>query len=432
MFFGSANFTKAALLSTPDQGNVELLIALDPVKIDAAVLSRTMDPDGRASLLADPAQLDTARHEAQSPLARCEIHLQAVSVESDTVTCQCENGRGVGSFVDTLILLHVDGGMRRLPLSESSAGAYIGRLDAVATQFCKEATTVAFVEGGSVGGVRVTSNRVMVINLQEAQTGRSQRRERRIREAQRSAVLFTGVLAELVGIDDADVLKNFLTYCDIPIIETGWGTAIRGTRPTWIGDVEMRRCGEKNFRDYATLHEATLGFCGRHLRRLVRHAERPTLTGASNCMHIARAIATVIQWQLERAIAGFESLERPLDPREWYEHRARFDAYLGLFRSVLEVLSAEYLPALGACFADEQIKEVLTEDLRVLSELIDAFLQLKARVDACRGKTLWVIVSPREQKLPPYHETNTLHEARWSQWSAEVREVGGEWMRWVA
>lgn len=431
-FFGSANFTRAALLSTPAQGNVELLVALEPVTLNTAAIHKLLDPDGRASLLANPAELDTARREATVPAARCEIHLQDVSVEVDAVTCQCVSGSGRVPVIDTLILLHVDGGVRRLQLSEAAAGTYVGRLDAIAAQFCKAATTVAFVEGGLVGGARATSNRVIVINLQEAQTGRCQRRERRIREAQRNAALFSAVLAELVGIDDADVLKNFLTYCDIPMVESSWGSAVRAPRPTWSGDVEMRRCGEKNFRDYATLHDAAVGFCERHLRRLRRHAERPTLVGASNCMHIARAVAFVVRVQLERAIAGFESLERPMEPQEWYEHRSRFDSYLRLFKSVLEVLSAEYLPALRARFVDEQIKEVLTEDLEVLSQMIRSFLQLKARVDMCRGKSLWVIVPSREKKLPPYHETNTLHDARWAEWSTKVGDVGVEWARWVA
>jgi hypothetical protein len=159
-----------------------------------------------------------------------------------------------------------------------------------------------------------------VSNLQDFVTGRDIHRERQLAEARESPAKFISLLNELCRTGDEERLKNFLTYCDIPL-----ELAARGLRsiPHWrnipSNTHKLRVLGPRNLAQFQSLHEAVMDFVRRHRTRLDRHVESGTADGIGNFAHILLTVAGLLVNQVERLVAGFESIggDIILSPDEW-------------------------------------------------------------------------------------------------------------------
>jgi hypothetical protein len=193
-----------------------------------------------------------------------------------------------------------------------------------------------------------------------------------------------------------------------------------------VDAAEMRNLGERNLRSYASLHDASVGFCERHLRRMRRHCERASVAGVPNFMHIALAVADVLGGQVERLVVGLEEASQPMTVDDWHGHRQRLDKYLGLFAEALVVLSDNYLPAVSRRFKAAAIWDALQPDLQRLTEVTDAFLRVKQRVAACTKTNLRVITSVAGIRPAGIFPHDLLHEPRWIAWADGVRGAVNE------
>lgn len=234
--FGSANFTTSGLFSTSAQANVEVMIVAEALPLASCDPCSLFDPSETARDLVDAGQLRTAARDLWPLLdPRPPIDLHEASLTDRRLTCRCTMPADLLESAEIwAVLTSSDGGESRFRLT-SSGQTFVGELDDFADRRCAEGTTLIRIEAAVQDAPRLVSNHIFLVNLRDIGSGRSQRRERRIREAQRSAAQFAAMLDELLQLDDTDALKTFLTYCDIPIINAARPYVFQGARPQCEG-----------------------------------------------------------------------------------------------------------------------------------------------------------------------------------------------------
>ncbi len=406
--FGSANFTRAALLATPDDGNVEVVLALDDVPRKSVDVHELFDPSGLAkSEPLIPFERPLEEIEASYPLRVVEASLEDSSLK-------CFLGSEHDGRLEAVMLFH-DGGLLVVPLNGSGTDRR-AELDEAAARRADGSTTVVFVRGPD----GLETNRVLLVNLKDISTGGSLRKGRRVRDAQRSANQFAAALLELLRLKDTDPLQSFLTYCDIPLAGV---TRLRGLvrEPFTLGQVqtELSRLGAQNLREYSTLHDAVLGFCERHTARLARHARNPSINAIPGCMHIVRSVAGVLATQIERLLTGLAHVDS-LSIDEWFDCRTKLDQVLRQWVTLLRVVHTEWLIALQQVYDLHDIKDAVLPDLEPLKEFAKVFNDVRARVlEEMKRFRVQIPNGPRVE--PPIGRDNTLQPPAWNRWSDEVR-----------
>jgi|APLak6261675434_1056106.scaffolds.fasta_scaffold00635_7 HKD family nuclease len=405
--FGSANFTRAALLATPKDGNVEVILALDDVPRRSIDVRALFDPSG------------AAKEEALVPFERPATepeavhHLRLVEATLEDSAFRCLLGAEHTDALDAVLLFH-DGGTLTVSLEGAGADRRAELNDVVAKRADRGSTVVLLRAPGGA-----ESNRVLLVNLKDLATGGALRKERRVRDAQRSADQFASALLELLRLKDTDPLQTFLTFCDIPLA----GVArLRGTarEPLTLDQVqtELRRLGEHNLREYGTLHAAVVGFCERHIARLSRHARDPSVDAIPGCMHIIRSVAGVLATQIERLLAGLAHVTT-LTIDAWYDYRTKLDHLLRVWVSLLRVVHTEWLLQLESAYAEKEIKEAAAPDLAPLQDLARLFVDVRARTVAAIKK-FRVQTHTGQQVEPPIVNDNTISPQKWKRWVEEV------------
>ena len=260
----------------------------------------------------------------------------------------------------------------------------------------------------------------MLINLKDIGSGGSVRRERRVRDAQRSAEQFAAALLELLQLRDTNPLLSFLAYCEIRLAGSGrLSNFAREPLTPGMIQAELRPLGERNLREYASLHEAALGFCQRHIARLARHAQVPTIDSVAGCMHIVRSVAAVLVAQIERLLTGLQYVTQ-VTADDWYAYRVKLDQLLGLWIALLRVVHLEWLLALAKTYDAYEIKMAIQPDLEPLRELARLFTDVRSRVVEATTR-FYVQTQPGARVTPPIYPDNTIHQAGWGRWSDEVR-----------
>jgi hypothetical protein len=425
---GSANFTQAGMLSTALDGNIETVIIFNDLPLKSCNPEKLFDPSTTAHV--DALRTKPRRKEFIPPSAT--VQLEEASLDEDRLTCRLVLPESLTGQRPTAVLISADGASFRVPLTLGSDGTWTATLDNEFTRRCDEAAVVVQVEIAVPGARPTPSNRVFLINLQDIVTGKSTRCERRIREAQRSAVQFAAVLQDLLRANDTDALMSFLTYCDIHIAGGNrWIVAGRMRPPSEGVSGELKVLGARNLQTYASLHEAAVGFCERHLNRLSRHCTAPTLDRLPSCMHVALAVANVLGAQVERMLVGFENLEDPLDPHAWYDHRDRLDCYLNLFRSLTETVEQKYLAGLLASYEEPRVREAMAPDLEPFRAVCLRFLGVRERVEACRASRLRVRNTMGQVGAPFVHEANLISVQSWPAWSAPIYAAVSQCNKWL-
>lgn len=416
--YGSANFTTAGMFSDASKGNVETMLCLNEIPLTSQTPEQLFDPAGTAKILEDSRQLVTAATQKKPGGEVALVNLKAASVEDGRLVCRCEANEGAADIVRAAVLTFNDSDLIRVALRHRSEGTWLGHLDEEVLFKSDEHTTIVHLEGRPDERL---SNRVLLVNLQDMVSNRSQRRERRIHEAQQSAAHFARVLDELLAASDTQALIRFLTYCDIQITDAARPLPFARPRPAWTGDEEMRRIGERNLREYASLHEAVVGFCERHLRRLHRHRERVSIEGAPNFMHIAVAIANVLRAQVEMVLIGFEHIRMPLANTEWWEHRDRLVRYLELFKEVMHIVFSEYMPKLPRLDNNAVAQGSIRSDIAPLAELWQGIRRVRNRLDACEGNGLSVRTPGGNVVTPFIRDDHLISSRRWYAWDQDVQ-----------
>jgi hypothetical protein len=416
--WGSANFTSSALMRTASDGNLEVVLVSDHPPVGRRALERLFDPDGSAIPLTHPDALRTAaRVERTKRSANEPFELASATLSEGQVTCVVHPRDGTAPAPTHVVLTFHDLGRARLPvISAGEALSALARGDE--QRFCDEGTTVVHLETDGTHDGPV-SNSVFLINLLDVETGKNQRRERRIREAQQSAQQFTAVLIELIREGDTDALKRFLTLCDIPLAALPRPILFARGRDAHVDGHPIRVLGARNLRDFATLHDAAISFCRRHLRKLQKHCGRPTIRALPNFMHIALAVANVVASQLERAIVGLELANAPLDVNAWFAHRERMDEYVVVLSELVVDINVEFLPWLQKRYDEDLLRDAIAPDVEPLTAVLEKLLGTRQGLDlVCSSKLR--IKTPGGPVVPELHRANRFHPVRWLPVQAEV------------
>ena len=232
----------------------------------------------------------------------------------------------------------------------------------------------------AIAGAKPLSNLIFVTNLLDVKTQNNVRRERHIREAAESAGQFFAVLNALLLAGDDAALLTFLNFCDIPLLNLARGPALR-QRPVWEGTNGMRALGEGNLRICKTLHEATLQFFERHLKKLKRHTDSLYIEGISNFLHIFLSMGSLLRMQIERAVIALEAKSTVVSPQEWYDCRELWDAYLVRFRELMTCLWDGYLQPLSIEHGRKDLQQEVGPDLDAVHELCDEMILIRLRIE---------------------------------------------------
>jgi hypothetical protein len=409
--WGSANFTAAALTRSAFEGNAETVLVSDCSPLPPKDIERLMDPGRTAVPLLDPLALRTAKKDPKKPRQRLPVELVSASLDDAEVACVTRDDTGVISASTQIVLTFHDLGRARLKVIRRTQEALFAAVRDGDLRLCNEGTTVVHLDQAGVPPAPI-SNPVFLQNLLDIETGRGQRRERRIREAEQSAAQFALVLQELVREGDMDALKRFLTLCDIPLAELPRAILFAHGREAHEDSDALRALGARNLRDFETLHDAAVAFCKRHVRKLDSHCKRPMITAVPNFMHIALSVGNVIVSQLERALVGLEGTAKPLDVDAWYNHRQRMDDYLRLFSDMVELFDLKFIRRIRERYARDVVRDAIEPDVEPFSQFLSSMVGTRARFDAlCRQ--IIRVQTPRGPIQAEFHDRNMYHAAWW-------------------
>ena len=243
-------------------------------------------------------------------------------------------------------------------------------------------------------------------------------------EATKSSSKFFAILNELVNEGDEDALLNFLSYCNIPLLFVSRSPVFSG-RPVWEGREGMRSLGERNLRICQTLHEATLNFFDRHLRKLRRHCESLEIEGVSNYMHIFLSMAGLIQMQIDRIVVALESRVGNVSTEEWKDCRTLWDVYLSKFKELMNCLWDDYLKRMAVGHNRSEVQSEFGDDLDSLGDVCEMILTYRERIEKIRfAKCL--MQRPRGQSKPYGYFESILASKYWLGYAQNVQ------MRWYS
>lgn len=345
---GSANFSSAALVRTARSGNAEILLLYPEVPSDAFDTSKFFDPAATARVVTNPDELQTRLDEPTEPVSRAKrfsILLEEGWIDEDKLYLKSEEEL---SGLDCRIS-QANVRDEFVKVGEGKDGRFLIALSP--EQKVKILKVPSVVQLGLRDGKEwfPESNPVLVAALQDLDTGRNLRQERRIREAKESPERFMGVLRELCEGDDETRLRLFLTHCDIPF-DPAFRILRKRRKPTG-GDRNssdgFRDLGQRNLRHFDLLHDAVVDFTARHERHLRKHAETGTAAGIQNYLHILETVLRLLLSQIERVAAGLDSEpETKMNANQWHVIRNNLADYYGLLETLLKLTANEYVEGL--------------------------------------------------------------------------------------
>jgi hypothetical protein len=422
---GSANFTTAALCRTARDGNAEILIVYPELPQATFDPRKFFDPEKSAVNLTDASRLITAPQDASNDEHKdgYERILESAVVDEKRLILRLADG-AIQAYSEC-VLQKVGKRPISLPIRNLNQGQLFADLSDRQASVLKESATVArIVLRSREGGPENLSNGILVSNLQDLVTGRNIRRERQVAEARESPAKFISLLNELCKADDEDRLKNFLTYCDIPLQFVG--KPLRHVAP-YIRDLksnthELRDLGARNIAQFQSLDEAVIHFVERHRSRLDRHIESGTADGIANFAHILLTVAGLLINQIERLLAGFESSDTvTLTPAQWHEIRDRLNDYYQALADLLELTARDYLDGLLSEYPKKLIRDRFLESLSEIEEVWARALTMRDRLNELQKERL-EISGPRPIRGPGFFKS-VLSDENWREFAANLKSL---------
>jgi hypothetical protein len=379
---------------------------------------RFCDPSGSAYHLSSPDQLNSAPRVVEEYPPTMPIHLVEARLDDDKLSIRAHIPSKIG--IDKLAArLHIQGSRGQLlTIAKISDDRYSATVPERTVSRLQEFSTLVSFE--TTSDRKQLSNLVFVTNLLDIKTQNSVRRERHIREAMQSAGQFFSVLNDLLRAGDDDALLTFLNFCDIPLVNAPRPPALRN-RPVWEGQDGMRHLGERNLQICKTLHEATLKFFGRHLKKLKRHTESLVLEGVSNFMQIFLSMGGLLRMQVERAVIALEACPTDVPPDRWGECRELWDVYFLKFRELMECLWDDYLEPLGSECARNDIEREFGQDLEAMHQLCDGMILYRERIEKVRSEKC-VRRELGGRKIPYGYFRSVFEPRTWQRYSSALQD----------
>jgi hypothetical protein len=418
LVYGSANFTASALLSHGRTGNIETVIVVPDVPAKALDPRRFCDPSGSGYHLRSPEQLQSAPREEEEHLPAMPIRLiEAVLADDALMIRACVPAQVDVAEVSARLHLQGSRGLV-LPITRLSEDRFSVKVPERATARLQESSTLVSLETAEQH--QQLSNVVFVTNLLDIKTQNSVRRERHIREATQSAGQFFSVLNDLLRAGDDTALLTFLNFCDIPLLNAPRLPGVRN-RPVWEGQDGMRHLGERNLQICKTLHEATLKFFERHLRKLKRHTESLSLDGVANFLQIFLSMGSLLRMQIERVVIALEERQTDVPAQKWSECRELWDVYFLKFRELMECLWDDYLRRLSAECSRRDLHQEFGQDLEAIHELCGAMVLFRERIEK-RRREKCVRREFGGRNIPFGYFRSVLEPANWQRYTGAVQQ----------
>ena len=184
----------------------------------------------------------------------------------------------------------------------------------------------------------------------------------------------------------------------------------------------MRHLGERNLQICKTLHEATLKFFERHLKKLKRHAETLALDGVADFLQIFLSMGSLLRMQIERVVIALEARSGNVAPQHWWECRDLWDVYFLKFREMTECLWDNYLKPLAAACARKDIQQEFGQDLEAIHDLCDAMILYRERIEKVRDEKGVHRREPDGRKILLAYGRSVLEPATWHRYAITVQE----------
>lgn len=413
--YGSANCTTAALLRTADEANVEDLIAVTlPSREAKALVPRLLDPSMNAERLLKQDQLVSVPNAPDDADGEYfPIRIIEAEAENDRILIWLEQALEQSQLRAQLEFSA--GRYLRFTLKEPGSSQVEIKIDPETSKRLAESSAVISIQ--DIGGI-TQSNRVLVTNLLDVQTGASHKKARYVKEAEQNTAGLLSVLNDLRSGSDEDALRTFLTFCDIPLsLGPRPGLRLLG-KDSGASREGMRSLGQHNFTIALGLHELALRFCERHFRKLERHVSDRHPDGIPNFLHISLAIGGVLESQIDRALNGLEARD-DIAREEWGTFRGICDAYFLKYRDLTKILWDSYLSKLIREFPTERIREVFEPELQPLTDLADRMMSFRERVERLRVSKC--LGAGGRQNKPYDYFHSVLSEQRWSEYSGDLK-----------
>ena len=416
--FGSANCTTPALLTSANRSNVEVLVVTQLLPRDAeGLLSRLMDPGSNSQRLMKPSQLVSVPIE-KNDSGKKQFVIEILEAELDKERILIWLAEPLHQTGLSVKLEFPGGRFVRLLLKAVGLYEVAVEVDKEVARRLGQTSAVIVVEDRD-GAPQ--SNRLLITNLLDVQTGTSIRKSRYVKEAEQDTAGLLSVLHDLRIGSDEDALRTFLTFCDIPMV--------LGPRPLWrpptkqsgVSREGMRTLIARDFNVALSLHELALNFCERHFRKLRRHASDRRPEGIPNFFHIALAIGGVVESQIDRALSGLEA-RKEVTVDEWADFRNICDTYFLQYRELTRLLWEAYLSKLIREFPAKRICEPFEPELQPLRELAQQMLNFRARVEGLR-KTRCLIRSGDKKGTPFGYFQSVFGDQRWPKYVGDMNST---------
>jgi HKD family nuclease len=423
---GSANFTTPALICTPDSGNLEVLLCYPPVPACQCSVSEWFDPAGNATVLRSASQLITAldnTDEPQHQFNRFPMTIREAWVDYDNLVFRLDD-----DIMPASTIARLSQGNRRpffLWVNAERTPHVAANLDAAQQRRLREAPAIVELGSGTGTAWRPVSNAVLIANLQDISTGGDVRRQRQIREARESPQRFIEVLMALSRSDDEERLKQFLTYCDIPIDLPTRLYRNRRKAGSDTGGIEaMRTLGAQNLRYFLALHDAVMDFVGRHRRRLDRHIESGSAKGIPNFLHILLTVGKLLLSQIDRLVIALEAeTQTEVRPDRWFEIRNYLDDYYRALEQLLQITAVDYLDAMLESASLAEIAKEFSDSVPELTALYERAIKNRDILDQLR-QTRLAITNPGGRAIThPDFFKSVLGMANWRPFETNIRRI---------
>lgn len=424
--YGSANFTSAALSRRSSAGNMEVLIRLPKISKRKLKPSELFDPDNTAVRLTDGSILQPAVSDEEVIVAERESF--EIKIYEAEMT-QIDAKEVIVIRADIPLNHRFDELSCRLTFTDqtfSSNKLHLQRDDcyfsavseSVKRKLNDESTIISIgtmIDNEWLGH----SNSILVTNLRDPKTHNPVRRDRNVREAQQGTNQFFAVLRDLLDAGDQQALLTFLNFCDIPLNSFPRPRSLNSARPVWDGGEGMRKLGGQNLKIYLELHPAAIAFFDRHLVRLRKHIQNPSVNGIDNFLHIFLAMGGILRSQAERVVLGIEGKRSDLTKEEWAGCRNNIDIYFGKFRELMDCLWNDYLSPMARKNSKAAISEKFMPDLDSINQLCSDMLACRARVENVRIRDL-TMIDNNGVRTPWGYFYCIFKEEKWTRYQKEI------------
>jgi len=408
LYFGSANCTTHGLLSSSENGNVEtgLLIFGKTSQLGDLKKLFVAGNNRRVTLLSSATNLQTSRSTSMQPIKdNYPIRIWEVELDGDklNITVSITFDTGVKDLI--LVIERNEIEFSCLPLKIREGKVLKIKCPDKVLNWLNNQTCVIYLGYRVNNKVKPLSNRVFMVNLRDPETGKNLREARFFKDARLGHKSFLGILTRLSEKgDDVDQLVKFLTLCEIPYNERFHPFKLSSGRvlTPYYGE-ELRILGRRNIKLFQNVHQAAMHFIERHQKRLEKHVAHGSPRGISNFMHMFLSMGYVIQSQLEKLVIGLESLDRDLDPNDWYKLRKETDEYYRKYDDIMKIYSEKYVPKFK--FLDKKkIKEYFYDTYDDVKKLYNALEILSSRLEKARKTKFKVLTLAGKRVEPPTTE----------------------------